>query len=67
MSKIVINTLAKNTFKYQNTLNDKIVLSITITASYIFKLLTDFQYNDIKFKRLLINSSVLIWLVDSIS
>ena len=36
------------------------VLHITIFAFYNFNLLTDLQYNNIKFKKLFIDSSTLI-------
>lgn len=51
---MVINTLANNAFKYWIILSDKIVLS-TILFPYVFNLLIDFQYNNIKFKELLID------------
>lgn len=53
----IVNTLVDNIFKYQITLNDKIIFSITLTL-YTFNLSTNLQYNNTEFKRLLINSSV---------
>ena len=52
----VVNTLADNAFKHQITLSDKTVLPITIPTPYLFNSSTDLQYNDIKFKGLLIDS-----------
>ena len=52
----VVNTFANNAFKYQITLNDKTILPITISASYLFNLSTNSQHNNIVFKELLIDS-----------
>lgn len=48
--------LADNVFKYQIILGKKTFLPIIISAPYIFNLSTNSLYNNIKFKRLLINS-----------
>lgn len=53
-SKIVINTLADNTFKYQIILSDETLPLINVPAFYVFNLLTDSQYNNTQFKKLLI-------------
>lgn len=45
-------------FRYQITPSDKTVLPITF-ALYIFNSLIDSQYNDTKFKELLIDSNIL--------
>ena len=55
----IVNTLATNVFKYQFILNDETVSPITVPASYIFNSSTNSQYNDTKFKGLLIDSGVL--------
>lgn len=47
--------LVDNAFKYQITLTNKTVLPITVSISYFFNLSTNLQYNNIEFKRLLID------------
>ena len=51
----VINMLVDNAFKHQITLSDTKILLITVPAPYIFNLSTDWQYNDIEFKALLVD------------
>ena len=51
-----VNALVDNAFKYRITLNNETVSPIT-PAPYVFNSSTDSQYNDTKFKGLLINSS----------
>lgn len=63
---IVINTLADNAFKYQIILNDETVLPTTFLTSYVFKLSTNSQYNNCKFKGLLINLGVSTQSIDGI-
>lgn len=41
----IVNSLADNAFKYPITLSEKIILPIIVSASYIFNLLTNLQYN----------------------
>lgn len=53
-SIIAVNALVDNTFKYQIILNDKTVSSIT-PVLFVFNLFTNLQYNDNKFKGLIIN------------
>ena len=53
-SVTAVNALANNAFKYQIILSNKTVSLIT-PAPYIFNPSTDLQYNDIEFKRLLID------------
>ena len=52
----VVNTLADNVFKLRITLNDKIILLLTILTPYVFNSSTDSQYNDTEFKKLFIDS-----------
>ena len=52
----VVNILINNVFKYQSILNNKIV-SPTTPTPYIFNLSINSQYNNTKFKGLLINLS----------
>lgn len=59
--------LANNTFKYQITLSNETILLITVLAPYVFNLSTHLQYNDIKFKGLLIDSGASIQSTRSIS
>ena len=59
MSLIIVNILANNTFKYPIIETDKRI-SPTLFNFDIFSLSTNSQYNDTKFKRLVINSEVLI-------
>lgn len=49
----IANILTDNIFKYQIILINKIVLFISFTF-YFFNLSTNSQYNDSKFKKLLI-------------
>lgn len=62
---ILINNLDNNTSNHQITLSEKIVLSIFPTF-YVFNLSNDLQYNDIKFKGLLIDLDASAPLTDSI-
>lgn len=65
-SLFVVSFLADNAFKHQIILRDKTVSSI-ISASYIFNLSTNFQYNNTWFLGLLIDLCALIQSTSDIS
>lgn len=54
-----INLLANNALKYQIIFINSIIFSINL-RSYSFTILTNLQYDNFKFKRILINSSIII-------
>lgn len=56
----VINTLANNAFKYQIILSDETISFITPTL-YIINWSTHLQYNNTKFKGLLIDLNISTW------
>lgn len=55
----IVNTLANNAFKSQITLNNETISPSIVSAPYVFNLSTDLQYNNIEFKKLLINLKAL--------